>query len=79
MCFLALSCSTQFNKHTEDIQEEHTFSLVMVVEEWGETYKGSHHQFSAVPWGISAVREGAWAQQAATSWFEPRICHLVAL
>ena len=43
----------------------------MVVEEGGETYKGSHHQFSAVPWGISAVREGAWAQQAAKSWFEP--------
>lgn len=33
MCFLALSCSTQFNKHIEDIQEKHTFSLVMVFEE----------------------------------------------
>lgn len=33
MCFLALSCSAQFNKHIEDIQGKHTFSLVMVVEE----------------------------------------------
>lgn len=35
MCFLALSYSTQFNKHIEDIREKHTFSLVMVFEEVG--------------------------------------------
>ena len=79
MCFLALNCSAQFNEHIEDLQGEHTFCLVMVAEERGETDKGCHHhQFSAAPWEIPAVREGTCAQQAAKSWFEPWICHSVA-
>lgn len=51
MCFLALNCSAQFNEHIEDLQGEHTFSLVMVAEERGETDKGRHHhRFGAAPW-----------------------------
>lgn len=79
MCFLALNRSAQFNEHIEDLQGEHTFCLVMVAEEQGETDKGCHHhQFSAAPWEISAVREGTCTQQVAKSWFEPWICHSVA-
>ena len=79
MCFQALNCSAQFNEHIEDLQGEHTFSLVMVAEERGETDKGSHHhQFRAAPWEVSAVWEGMCAQQAAKSWSAPWICHSVA-
>lgn len=69
MCFLALSCSTQSNKHIEGIQEKHTFSLAMVVEEEGVTYEGCHHQFNTVPQGASAARGAG----SAASWFE--LCH----
>lgn len=69
MGFLALSCSTQFNKHIEALQEKHTFSLAMVLEEEGATYKACRHQFSAAPQGVSAVRGGA----GSAVWFEP--CH----
>lgn len=41
----------------------------MVVEEGGEAYKGSHHQFNAVP-RVCAMGEGAQVWQPA--WFEPR-------
>ena len=79
MCFLALNCSAQFNEHIEDLQGEHTFSLVMVAEERGETDKGRHHhRFGAAPWEIPAAGEGTCTQQAAKSWSEPWICHSVA-
>lgn len=78
MCFLALSCSTQFNKHIEDIQEKHTFSLVVMVEE-GEWLTKKVTINSVQYHGEHLLRERAQAHQPAKSWFESWICHFVAM
>lgn len=63
-------------EHIEDLQGEHTFSLVMVAEERGETDKAAITD-SCSTMG-NTCGEGTRAQQAAKSWSEPWICHSAA-